>query len=886
MSGDSWNRLRSLFDQALEYEGDERRAFLDSACGNDSGLRQAVDSLLEADEEAGSFLRDPVVARDAGDSWPSQAPAPPDAKATLGPTLAAPAGQSPQSMTSTEMEMGELSRLGPYRILRRLGQGGMGIVYLAVRDDDSFQRRVVVKLVRRDLDDRDLLRRLRTERQILAGLDHANIARLYDGGATTDGRPYFVMEYIEGLPIDRYCDAHQLTLDERLQLFCKICSAVHYAHQNLVVHRDLKPSNILVDASGEPKLLDFGIAKLLNPELTAASELEPTATWHRMLTPQYASPEQVRGKLITTASDVYSLGVLLFKLLTGLHPFRLDNRSAMEIEQILTQQEPPRPSTVVVDLQDSDMPADERARKRNLLPQELAKQLSGDLDAIVTKALRAGPQQRYGSPERLAEDIERYRQGLPVEARQGTFQYRAGRLLRRRRVAFSVGAVISLLVLAFGWTLARQAGVVATERDQARLERQQKDTVLKLLLELLKVGDPYTGLGEQLTVREALEASREPLRRRLRDQPELLAELLHTTGVVYNNLGLWARARSDLEEALEIRLGILGEDHGDVAETRSALGVILAELGEETRSLELTRAALAAARRQAGDPELPWDESQGRLLHALDHHVTALCIASSYEEAAPLATEAVKLARKRPQTDVDELASALFNVASVELRTGREAQAAESFRQTLSLLEVLYGEDHLQLATPLNNLGSALRRSGNPEAAQEALERALKIVQSTVGDAHPSLAPMLNNLANLKLQRGDGHGAIENWSEVLELVRSKVGSGHSRVLFLELQIDRARASIGQGEAVLRDIERRMPAWVERLGADHRFVLFADRVRAEAFSALGRPEEAVALLEPLVETLRQTEFLTDLQAATDLLEELSTPVVESDPGANL
>ncbi|MEM7587913.1 MAG: protein kinase, partial [Acidobacteriota bacterium] len=355
MTEASWQEVWEIFDQALQVAPEERAALVQERCAGNPRLLEAVEELLAADRVTESFLDQPV-ASDGRSGSGSRSPAP----------------------DAGVLEAG--TRLGPYRILKPCGKGGTSTVYLAERADDIFPRRVALKLVRPEMASEAVLHRLETERRILAGLDHPNIARLYDGGSTDEGLPYFVMEFVEGERIDAYCDHNQLTLDERLALFRKLCEPVQVAHQNLVVHRDIKPSNVLVGADGEPKLLDFGIAKLLSPEAAAGDE--PTQTLHRMLTPGYASPEQLRGHLVTTASDVYSLGVLLYKLLTDQLPYRLEGRSPEAIEAQQMESEPLPPSAVV-----------ER------------KQLQGDLDAIVLKALRPAPRHRYSSVEQLAADL-------------------------------------------------------------------------------------------------------------------------------------------------------------------------------------------------------------------------------------------------------------------------------------------------------------------------------------------------------------------------------------------------------------------------------------------------------------------------------------------------
>ena len=394
MSSQSWQQVWEIFEQAIARPPDERPVFLDEACGDDSQLRRAVEGMLAADQETESFLDRPL-----GQGGGRPAPA-------------ATGGILPRG-----------TMVGPYRVLRQIGQGGMSTVYLAERADDAFPRQVALKLVRPGMESASILRRLRTERQILASLDHPYIARLYDGGTSDEGMPYFVMEHVEGVAIDEYCEQNQLSVDERLTLFGKVAEAVLYAHRNLVVHRDIKPSNILVMAGGDPKLLDFGIAKLIKPELMPTG-VESTATWDRVLTPNYASPEQIRGKLITTASDVYSLGVLLYELLTGRLPHSFEGCSPREIESIITDTEPLPPSVAATrELATGSTPPTggeaETLPYRRKHSDEIRRRLAGDLDAIVLTALRSAPQRRYASVEQLMADIERHQAALPVMARTG-----------------------------------------------------------------------------------------------------------------------------------------------------------------------------------------------------------------------------------------------------------------------------------------------------------------------------------------------------------------------------------------------------------------------------------------------------------------------------------
>ncbi|MBA2731781.1 MAG: serine/threonine protein kinase, partial [Acidobacteria bacterium] len=371
-----WKKIDGIFKTALELSPAECAAFLEKACASDKELRHEVEMLIKSDAEASSFLDAPAI----------------ESAASLlkNNDVASLAGQT----------------IGSYKIIREIGHGGMATVYLAMRADDQYSQHVAIKLIGRGMNTRDILTRFRHERQILANLEHPNIARLLDGGTATDGLPYFVMEYIEGQPIDQYCNTKKSTIVERLKLFRTVCAAVHYAHQNLVIHRDIKPGNILVTAEGTSKLLDFGIAKLLNPELTAQT-IPMTAPAIRPMTPDYASPEQVRGQQITTASDIYSLGVLLYELLTGQRPYHLKSTSPLEIERIICEQEPERPSESIeeVPLRNGEL---KNTLQLNLLNPKL---LRGDLDNIVLKAMRKEPDRRYASAEQFSEDIRRHLEG-------------------------------------------------------------------------------------------------------------------------------------------------------------------------------------------------------------------------------------------------------------------------------------------------------------------------------------------------------------------------------------------------------------------------------------------------------------------------------------------
>jgi eukaryotic-like serine/threonine-protein kinase len=390
-----WKQVEDIFNAALDRPIDEREAFLTETCGDDQSLRRQVEYLIECYEQAGDFIESPAAYPDA-------------------PTR--------DDAVTLQLDTMIGRQVGAYKLVREIGRGGMGAVYLAVRADNQFRQRAAIKLVKRGMDTDFVIRRFRNERQILAALNHPNIARLLDGGATDDGLPYFVMEYIEGMPIHRYCDTRRLTIAERLKLFRQVCAAAHYAHENQVIHRDIKPGNILVTEDGTPKLLDFGIAKILDPEL-AADTIDPTVTALRLMTPEYASPEQARGEQVTAATDQYSLGVLLYELLTGHRPYRLRSRAPHEIARIISEEEPEKPSDIVTrarEMTASDgkrtiaLSPEEIGRDRGSSPDELRRELARGLDDVVMRALQKSQHQRYDSTQDLSQDINRYLQGLPV----------------------------------------------------------------------------------------------------------------------------------------------------------------------------------------------------------------------------------------------------------------------------------------------------------------------------------------------------------------------------------------------------------------------------------------------------------------------------------------
>ena len=425
MTPERYQQVKELFQSALEREGSQRKRFLDEACAGDPSLREEVESLLTSHEQAPSFIESSAL-EIVSKVLPDQ---------------------------RDEQMVGQ--RIGPYKVIHEIAHGGMGAVYLAFRADDEYQKQVAIKLIKRGMDTDFIIRRFRNERQILANLDHPNIARLIDGGTSEDGLPYFIMDHVEGLPIDAYCDAHNLSIAERLKLFRTVCSAVEYAHQHHVIHRDLKPSNILVTAEGVPKLLDFGIAKVLNPEPPFQTV---GSVGLRPMTPDYASPEQVRGETITSASDVYSLGVLLYELLTGHRPYRVKSRTPQEIERVICEEEPEKPSAAIGCICIEEVPGSDGTSEititpesvsatRDGQPKKLRRHLAGDVDKILLMALRKESERRYPSVEEFSEDIRRHLEGQPVIARKDALYYRSTKFIKRNKTTFVAVALTAVILV-------------------------------------------------------------------------------------------------------------------------------------------------------------------------------------------------------------------------------------------------------------------------------------------------------------------------------------------------------------------------------------------------------------------------------------------------------
>jgi serine/threonine-protein kinase len=584
---------------------------------------------------------------------------------------------------------------------------------------------VAIKLVRRGGEAaRQVLHRFRLERQILAALDHPNIAKLLDGGSLPDGSPFLVLELVRGRPIDRWCDEHGATLRRRIELTLEVCAAVAAAHRRLIVHRDLKPGNILVTESGAPKLLDFGIAKLLDPSF-ADFELARTRTGFTALTLAYASPEQLGAEPVTTATDVYSLGVVLYELLTGRGPYG-DGLSDLDLARAIAEREPRLPSASVP-------AADPR------VPPSRRKELAGDLDAILLKALRKEPAARYPSVEALADDLRRYLDGRPVEARRGSRGYRLGKLLRRHRLAAALAAlvVLSLAALAAGSALAsrrlaRERDATAHERDVAARERDTARATTDFLVKLFAASDPAEARGQEVTARELLARGASRIDRELGGQPGVQAALLDTLGRVHANLGLYDAAREQLGRSLELRATLGQAESGEATRTLAELGWSEVQAGRFEEGERRLREALARERLTPAGSVF-----EAQLLSQLGGVVG---YRERFEEAQRLLEQAVAMRRDLPPGDDRVLESSLNNLALLQAASDRWGEAATNFRQVVEVLVRRYGEEHPSVVIVRTNASWALAGLGDWAAAEREAADAERIAAKILGEAHPATA--------------------------------------------------------------------------------------------------------------------------------------------------
>lgn len=860
-------RIEALFDSLLDMPESERAGFLARECGADSQLRKDVAALLEAHDRTEGIL-------DAVRSEPAE-----------------------------QLSVGE--RIGPYRVIRELGRGGMGVVVLAERDDGQFKREVAIKVIGTGIHHADVRRRFEAERQILACLDHPNIAQLFDGGVMPDGRPYLVMERIDGEPFDVYAKREDLSIEQRLKLFCTIARAVQFAHSSLIVHRDLKPGNILVTADGNPKLLDFGIAKILDPAIVG-HDTPLTRTGMLLLTPEYGSPEQVRGEPASTANDVYSLGVVLYELLTGFRPFRLGGMPQSEWEKIILEAVPPKPSS-------------------------LDRRLRGDLDHIAMMALRKEAHRRYASAEQMAEDVERYLRGEPVLAQHDSRVYRSRRFVGRHKLAVTASVLIALSLI--GGTISttvqarratRQAAVAIAERDRAENEAVRRSRVASLMMDMFRLSDPTQTLGDTITAREILEQGTQRIESEFSDEPDIQGELLAEVATVYANLGLYDRAQALARRSLAQRQAANAQP-SDLAHSHGLLGRFQAAVGERDEAITSYQSAIELYTQSVSEPdtilaalqaELAWefraagrhDEAGGlfelslatqRLWLGETHSATASAmfgLASTYHESGRFADAEEMLTEAVARLDTSQsrphpmAATALLDIAMIRRLQSRVNESVPLVESAVAMRAALYDPQHPDVIEAGSEWGVTLIELGRYEEAEAVLRKAVADASDSKG-----IDPTIVNLA--RERRGQAEGLLGRYRQssatydtVLAFRRAKTDAPAAHLVVSLIRAlaptidsgDYARSErllrearglvpedgiytilVDEQESDLagrlededrqqRALDHALGIATEKLRDGHRYTLRLQRKQARLLTQQGRPDEALEVLQAVLD----------------------------------
>ncbi|MEM7048328.1 MAG: tetratricopeptide repeat protein [Acidobacteriota bacterium] len=730
-------RIAQIVAEALERHADERYAFLDQACGDDLEMRAEVEDLLD---QATEDLEDPTQSTDVF--------------AYLEQSFQEPADAYP-------------SEIGNYRIVEPLGSGGMGAVFLA-EQSQPVKRQVALKLMHASLRSPRALGRFEAERNALARIAHPNVAQLYEAGTTDDGFPFFAMEHIpQGEPITRFCDAEKLSIEDRLELFIAVCRGVHSAHQKGVLHRDLKPGNVLVtkleDGRAIPKVIDFGLAKAIG-DLRLTDETQLTAL-HAIGTPAYMSPEaRLAVQDVDTRSDVYSLGVMLFELLTGVRPSDGEGGSR---EESVKQRRPSNRVTRLDGEQSRDIAAERRLEQR-----ELPKRLRGDLDWIVVKALADEPERRYASAAELAADLQRHLDAEPIIARPPSAGYRFGKFFQRHRVA-AVAATLVLAALVGGFIATSLALVRARQAEaEARRSQTESQQVSEFLTGLFQVSDPGRERGSEVTARELLDEGAARIREDLDDQPLVQARLMRTIGDVYVRLGLYEPASTILTDAVGVLRNLPDPPRLELAETLQSLGYS----HEKQADLETAEAEIRRSLEM-----LTGDDRDSGLLRAEGHRILGVIFNSAgrYEQAVEQFRLALDLWRQLAVDDL-EIAKELSNLGLAELRLGQYPQAQSRLEESVARWQASGGDEFLS-ANAWTNLGLAHYRQRHLDEALAAHRRALTIREKWLEDDHPDLAGSLYSVGTMLAETGDHAGALDHIGRATGILEATLGSQHPNV---------------------------------------------------------------------------------------------------------
>lgn len=810
MDAQRWAMIESVYHAVLAKDPGERSSYLNEACAEDKALRREVESLLAyADVQLANQLEAGEVAK----MWEKIA------------------GGRLSSTAAAEIDPGEHlpDDIGPYHLVELVGRGGMGDVWVA-EQKSPVRRRVALKLIKAGMDTREVVARFESERQALALMEHPAIAKVFDAGSTPQGRPYFVMEYVSGMPITAYCDKHRLTTHQRLELFIHVCEGVQHAHQKAIIHRDLKPSNILVtevDGKPVPKIIDFGVAKAISQRLTAETLF--TRVGMMLGTPEYMSPEQAdsAGQDVDTRTDVYSLGAVLYELLVGALPLELGKLSFDEMLRRLREDDALRPSTKLRTLREQSAAT---AQNRRTEPKALVRQLRGDLDAITLKALEKDRARRYGTPSELAADIGRYLRHEPVTAHAPSVAYRARKYIRRHRVGVGVAAGLILLLGSFAIVQAVALRRITRERDRA-------DRVTTFMTGMFKVSDPSEARGNKVTAREILDKASKDINTGLSNDPELQAQMMHVMGTVYFNLGSYSRAESLLRRAVEIRQRLLGPEHLDTLKSKRVLASTLEGQARYPESEKLYRETLDIQRRLLG-PEYPDNLSltnnlagvladEGHLgeaeklfranfnvesrvlgpedpetLRSADNLVFAMDQDGRYAEAEKLERHTFEIKRRVMGPDHPQTLHSMENLADTLDSEGRYPEAEKLERELIAIRLRVLGPEHEDTLVSMMNDGLMLAHLGRYTDAEQALQKVLDTQRRVLGPEHRETLASMSMLASTFMHMGRYAEAETLQSETFDLRRRLYGTDHPDTAVSAYDLACIEAHMGQSGRAL------------------------------------------------------------------------------------
>jgi serine/threonine protein kinase len=825
-----WHQIKSVFEQVADMQGSARIAHLDQCCGGDSDLRSSVQSLLALDGSKDDPLLHAV-------------------------------GAAAESLLEDHRDRLLGTRVGPYRITSILGHGGMSVVYRGERDDSQYTQVVAIKVLQHATVHPRLRSRLHSERHILATLDHGSIARLIDSGDLDDGTPYLVMEYVDGESIDGYCDRRTLFIRERLELFISVCAAVQYAHRNLVVHRDIKASNIFVTDEGNPKLLDFGIAKLLAPE-NLSHTLPVTRLQERILTPENAAPEQVLGRPITTATDIYALGVLLYQLLTGRSPYRLLSFSQLQLERAICMDEPARPSQVVIGKVKGESDAD-RSRlsdRRGLSPQRLRARLSGDLDAIVSMAMRKEPDKRYASVEALADDLGRHLLGQPVRARQGDWRYNTAKFVRRNLLAaVAIAAAFVGLALIAGVTLWENHRI-SLARDATALERDRAQQVSAFMVDVFSQADPFVAQGKESTAKDLLDKGAEKIKSNVSLQPEVRAQLLESIGLAYRRQELNDRAIPLFEQAVAIRRDAGPVDNAKLAAALANLAYALTDAAQMAGAEASIKEAVMLSRRGSG----PVSQETADILYQYGYF--ELNAKSDPQAAANLFSEALSTYRALPGDQRYGIASTLGAMSAAAQWTGDFAKGEQLMRESINLLGATVGRNHPDYAASMAGLGYVLTQQGKYADAEQTLNEAMQIERADFGSDNQRVASIEANLGTVYEREGDPGRAMKVTQDAVRIASERLGPDHYLVGYFKDAVAKLYLDAGDLDAAESTARKVVAIYEKSLPARHLFVAATRHLLGEVLLRRGQLTDAERELRAALDIDLASGGLGDWRAA--------------------